>query len=90
MITSVAIPPVSKEVIARLRQAFPGPRIDKTFKSTEKEILWDEAQKQVVDWIEHRYLGGRLISGDPADLEKPEQPQPWWRRLFRTIVRKTK
>lgn len=84
-IQSHQIPPVPRELVLKLRQAFPGPRIERNKTIDVQQVAWDTAQAEVVKWIE-RYAQNGYVSGDPADIERAEEikhPTPWWRRLFR-------
>lgn len=75
----LVIPPVTAEFIRELRNAFrPNPiRVD----SSRDQIMWDAGQQYMIDWIEAKALGGRVILGEIP--EKPvEEKQTLMTRLF--------
>lgn len=78
-------PPISQEVFQRLRKVFPGPRVGVT--ANLDQIKWDEAQKQVVDWIEREYAGNMRLTVEEPEPPKPE-PVSWWRKLLNRFWRK--
>ncbi len=85
MLLSTKVPPITQEVMQRLKKVFPGPRISPT--STIEQMKWDAAQKEVVDWIEREYWNGTPISVEPEEPVEPK-PLPWWRRLLNRFRRK--
>lgn len=79
--TSDKIPPVSHAFVSALKRAFRGPSIKPG--ADRDQIIWDQAQAEVVKWVE-QYARTHRLSGAAEDLEKPDEtPQPWWRRMFR-------
>jgi cytochrome oxidase Cu insertion factor (SCO1/SenC/PrrC family) len=55
--------------VLKLRQAFPGPRIERNKTIDVQQVAWDTAQAEVVKWIE-RYAQNGYVSGDPAETAK--------------------
>lgn len=83
-LNALGLPPVSREFIAAMKKAFPGPRIQPG--ADRDKIMWDQAQAEVVKWVEHYADNHTLVSSDPADLnkkadEQAPKPKGWFRTL---------
>jgi hypothetical protein len=96
MIQGSKLPPVTPEFIRALRKAFPGVNVNghKVAEITKDEMLWAEAQKQVVDWAErwmvHRAGGEQTSSITPLEpnttpVSEPK-PLPLWKRVFNKLA----
>lgn len=83
-LTSDKIPPVSREFIDAMKKAFRPPVIRPGF--DRDQAIAAAAKQEVIEWVE-RYARTKVLSGDAEDLEKPEAPQPWWRRMFKWVRR---
>jgi hypothetical protein len=72
-LNSAVIPPVSRAVIEEMRRTFRGPEIKPGF--DRDKAIHDAAQQKVVDWIEAKYAGDKVLTGDPAALEAKAEAQ---------------
>ena len=83
MLLASKLPPISHEVMARLKTVFPGPRVEKN--STIEQVKWDAAQKEVVDFLEREYGGNQTIPEQKPEAEVTQKPLPLWKRVVNYI-----
>jgi hypothetical protein len=63
-VTSIPVPPVSKEFIKALSDAFRPYEIKPGF--DRDELMQSVGEQKVIDWITHHALQGRTITGEPT------------------------